>query len=63
VAAHRVDLIVGAQVIVELKAVPAREEIHGACLLSYLRATGLRAGLLMNFGGVTLRAGLRRMVI
>ena len=63
IATHRVDLIVGGQVILELKAVAALEEIHGAQVMSYLRATGLRAGLLMNFGGVTLKAGLRRIVI
>jgi GxxExxY protein len=63
VAVHRVDLVVSDQVIVELKAVAALEEIHQAQLISYLKATGIRAGLLMNFGGVTLRAGLRRIVL
>ena len=63
VALQRVDLVVDNQVILELKAVGSLSEIHQAQLLSYLRATGLRAGLLMNFGGVTLRAGLRRVVL
>jgi GxxExxY protein len=63
VAMQRVDLVVDSQVILELKAVGSLSEIHQAQLLSYLRATGLRAGLLMNFGGVTLRAGLRRVVL
>lgn len=63
VAVHRVDLVVFDQIIVELKAVAALEEIHQAQLISYLKATGIRAGLLMNFGGVTLRAGLRRIVL
>jgi GxxExxY protein len=63
VAVQRVDLVVAGQVIVELKAVRCLEEIHGAQLLSYLKGTGIRAGLLMNFGGVTLRAGLRRIVV
>ena len=63
VAVHRVDLVVSDQIIVELKAVAALEEIHQAQLISYLKATGIRAGLLMNFGGVTLRAGLRRIVL
>src|SRR4026207_1676857 len=52
VAMQRVDLVVDSQVILELKAVGSLSEIHQAQLLSYLRATGLRAGLLMNFGGV-----------
>jgi GxxExxY protein len=63
IAVQRVDLVVAGQVIVELKAVRCLEEIHGAQLLSYLKGTGIRAGLLMNFGGVTLRAGLRRIVV
>ena len=63
VAVHRVDVVVADQVIVELKAVSSLNEIHQAQLLSYLKATGIRAGLLMNFGGVTLRAGLRRLVV
>jgi GxxExxY protein len=63
VAVHRVDLLVADQVIVELKAVRSLDEIHHAQLLSYLKATGIRAGLLMNFGGVTLRAGLRRVIV
>ena len=63
VATQRVDLVVGTCVIVELKATFCLEQIHYAQLLSYLRASGLRAGLLMNFGGLTLRAGLKRLVI
>ena len=63
IAVQRVDLVVAGQVVVELKAVRSLEEIHHAQLLSYLKGTGLRAGLLMNFGGVTLRAGLRRIVV
>ena len=63
VASQRVDLVVGGQVIVELKATFCLEQIHYAQLLSYLRASGLRAGLLMNFGGLTLRAGLKRLVL
>jgi len=63
VALQRVDLVVESQVILELKAVRSLDEIHHAQLLSYLKATGLRAGLLMNFGGATLRAGLRRVVL
>jgi GxxExxY protein len=63
IAVHRVDLIVCDRIIVELKAVAALEEIHKAQVISYLKTTGLRAGLLMNFGGVTLRAGLSRIVL
>jgi GxxExxY protein len=49
VGLHRLDLVVGAEIIVELKALKALEEIHFAQLKSYLTATGLRVGLLFNF--------------
>ncbi len=51
---HRLDLVVDGQVVVELKAVRELEEIHYAQLKSYLRATGLRVGLLLNFNAPTL---------
>jgi GxxExxY protein len=49
VGVHRVDLIVERQLIIELKAVKELEDIYFAQLRSYLRATGLQVGLLMNF--------------
>ena len=50
VGEQRLDLIVADQVIVELKAVEPLTQIHKAQLLTYLRATGLTIGLLLNFG-------------
>ena len=52
---QKLDVIVEAKVIVEVKAVSQLEEIHGSQLVSYLRSTGLRAGLLINFNSVVLR--------
>jgi len=49
VGVHRLDLLVGGQIVVELKAIKALEDIHFAQVKSYLKATGLRVGLLMNF--------------
>jgi GxxExxY protein len=46
---QRLDLVVEEQIIQELKAVKALEEIHFAQLRSYLKATGLHIGLLLNF--------------
>jgi GxxExxY protein len=63
VAVQRIDLIVANAVIVELKAVTCLEPIHSAQVVAYLRATGFRIGLLMNFGGMTLREGLKRIVV
>lgn len=56
---QRVDLIVEGCVILELKAVVRFEPIHDAMVLSYLKTTGIRLGLLMNFHAPTLREGLR----
>lgn len=49
VGTHLLDLLVGGAVVVELKAVKHFEDIHYAQVRSYLRATNLRVGLLLNF--------------
>jgi GxxExxY protein len=54
IGVHRLDLLVDGQVVVELKAVKALEDIHFAQLKSYLKATRLGVGLLMNFCAPTL---------
>jgi GxxExxY protein len=54
VGLHRLDLVVAEQIIVELKAIKALEDIHFATLRSYLKATGCRVGLLLNFNAPTL---------
>jgi GxxExxY protein len=51
---QRLDLVVDEQIILELKAVKALEDIHFAQVRSYLKATGLRTGLLLNFNASTL---------
>jgi GxxExxY protein len=63
VGVHRLDLVVQNAVVVELKAVKCLDPAHHAQVLSYLKATGYRVGLLMNFGGTTLGQGLRRIVL
>lgn len=52
---RRIDLLVEGKVIVELKAVKDFDESHGSQLLSYLRSTGMRVGLLLNFALPTLK--------
>ena len=54
VGLHRLDLIVQREIVVELKAIKALEDIHFAQVRSYLKATGLHVGLLMNFNAPTL---------
>ncbi|MBW8771983.1 MAG: GxxExxY protein [Gemmatimonadetes bacterium] len=51
---HRLDLLVEDQVVVELKAVEQLARVHYAQVRSYLRATDLRVGLLLNFESPTL---------
>ena len=54
VGLQRLDLVAGGQIILELKAVAALAAIHFAQLKSYLKATGFRVGLLLNFNAPTL---------
>jgi GxxExxY protein len=59
---HRVDLIVEGIVLIELKAIPRLRPLHTRQVVSYLKATDLRLGLLMNFNVSVLRDGIRRVV-
>jgi GxxExxY protein len=61
-AAYRADLIVSDSVIVELKAVDILLPVHAAQLLSYLRISEKKLGLLINFNMAQLREGIRRIV-
>lgn len=63
VSEHRPDLIVDDVVIVEIKSVERLHPIHTAQMLTYLRVTGKRVGLLLNFNSVVMRQGIRRLVI
>ena len=59
----RLDFLVGGCLIVELKAVDGFTSIHKAQVLSYLKATRLRLGLLINFNVPILRDGLQRVIL
>jgi len=58
----RADLIVGHKLIVELKSVERLQPLHSKQLLTYLRLTDRRLGLLINFGENLLKDGLKRVV-
>ena len=60
--AFRADLIVEGKVIVELKSVEELARVHKKQLLTYLRLTGLRLGLLINFGAPVIKEGIVRLV-
>ncbi|MBU0714134.1 MAG: GxxExxY protein [Verrucomicrobia bacterium] len=59
----RLDFVVQHKVVVELKAVAQLEAIHEAQLLTYMKLTKCRVGLLINFNVSTLKQGLKRMVL
>jgi GxxExxY protein len=59
---YRVDLIVDASVIVEIKSIAQLTEIHRAQLITYLKHSGCQAGLLINFNEVLLKNGIRRVI-
>lgn len=60
---YRIDLLVEDQIILELKSVEKIEPIHEAQLLSYLKLSGYKIGLLINFNVKLLRTGIRRFVL
>ena len=59
---YRVDILVEGKVIVEVKAVETILPVHEAQLLSYLKLSGIRVGLLINFNVAHLKDGIRRRV-
>ena len=62
IGVHRLDFLVAKAVIVEIKAVERLLPVHEAQLISYLSATGLRLGYLLNFNSQLLKDGIRRIV-
>jgi GxxExxY protein len=60
---YRIDLIVENLVIVEVKAVEKTPLLFEAQLLTYLRLTGMRVGLILNFNSHLLKDGIRRMIL
>ena len=62
-AGLRLDLLVADSIIVELKSVQRMESVFEAQLLSYLKLTGLRLGLLINFNVPLIKHGISRVVL
>jgi GxxExxY protein len=60
---YRLDFLVGNSVIVELKAIESIAPVHEAIVLTYLRLSGCRLGLLINFNVAILKDGIRRYVL
>ncbi len=62
-AGYRIDLLVGNEIIVELKAVEKLEPVHIAQLLTYLKLAGKPLGLLMNFHVANMQHGIKRYIL
>jgi len=63
VGAGKIDLLVKEQLVIELKTVEILAPIHSAQVISYLKATGLQLGLLINFNVVLLKQGIKRIIL
>ena len=59
---YRIDLLVEEMVIVEIKSVSELIPIHEAQLLTYLKLSSIKVGLLINFNEVRLKHGIKRLV-
>ncbi len=60
---YRVDLLVEKKVVIEIKAVEAFSDVHFAQILTYLKLSGCRLGLLVNFNVAHLKDGIKRMIL
>jgi GxxExxY protein len=62
-AGYRLDFLVEHKVVVELKTVDEINSMHEAQILTYLKATGCRVGLLINFNAAVLKDGIKRRIL
>jgi GxxExxY protein len=60
---YRIDLLVNDELMVELKSVDTLLEIHKAQLMTYMKLSGLKVGLLINFNVEILKTGIKRFVL
>lgn len=60
---YRMDFLVEGRIVVELKAVETLAPVHEAIVLTYLRLSGCRLGLLINFDVHFLKEGIRRFIV
>jgi GxxExxY protein len=60
---YRLDIIVQDKVILELKTVERLLPVHEAQMLTYMKLSGIRTGLLLNFNSAVLKDGLRRLML
>jgi GxxExxY protein len=61
-AGYRIDLLVENRVVVEIKSIEAFTDVHIAQVLTYLKLSGCKIGLLLNFNVASLKNGIKRLV-
>ena len=62
-AGYRIDLLVDERIVVEVKAIDSLADIHLAQILTYMRLSECRLGLLVNFNVVHLKDGIKRVIL
>ena len=60
---YRLDIVVERQIILEIKALERILPVHEAQLLTYMKLSGIRTGLLLNFNAAVLKDGIRRLAL
>jgi len=60
---YRVDLLVEQQVIIEIKAIESFTDVHTAQVLTYLKLSGCKIGLLLNFNVADMKKGIKRIIV
>lgn len=60
---YRIDILVESKVVIELKTVEAFTDVHIAQLLTYLKLSGCKVGLLLNFHTKSLKDGIKRLIL
>ena|SRR5690606_34040661 len=61
-AGYRIDLLVENAIVIEVKAVEALNDVHTAQVLTYLKLSGCKIGLLLNFNVASLKYGIKRLI-
>lgn len=62
-AGYKIDILVNSQIILELKSVDELAPIHQAQLMTYLKLSGLKLGLLLNFNVKDMKKGIKRIIM
>ena len=62
-AGYRIDILVNDQVILELKVIDEIAPIHKAQVMTYLKLSGLKLGLLLNFNVIQMKSGIKRIIM